>query len=156
MSYGERKRSDGTLERFVLVGNDLYNFSADRMSGPSRGRIGGGEVIVVDVTDPDNPYVRGRTPGSGVAGAVTTSTHTVQCLDIACAYAYTAGDEGQFSIVDLRDLSAPKQVATPSSSASGPNAIFTSGSGHYWDIDRKGLAWHTGSGGAAAFSTADP
>src|SRR3712207_8233551 len=112
MSYGERKRSDGTLERFVLVGNDLYNFSADRMSGPSRGRIGGGEVIVVDVPDPDSPYVRGRTPGTRAAGAVTTSTHTVQCLDTACAYAYNAGAGSKFSLVDLRDPNAPREGAT--------------------------------------------
>ena len=28
MSYGERRKADGSLERFVLVGNDLYNVSA--------------------------------------------------------------------------------------------------------------------------------
>jgi len=148
MSYGER-RSDGELERFVLVGNDLYNVSADPSGGVQRGRIGGGEVIVVDVTDPANPRVRSRTPA-------TTSTHTLQCVTVACDYAYTAGDNGGFSIIDLRDLDAPAEIGTGTSSASAPNSIFTSGSGHYWDFDSAGIGWHTGSGGAAAFDVSNP
>jgi hypothetical protein len=156
MSYGERTE-DGQLRRFVLVGNDLYNATVDTESGPQRGRIGGGEVIVVDVTDPDNPHVRSRTPGSRTTpGAVTTSTHTVQCLTTSCEYAYTAGDSGRFSVIDLRDLDNPVQVATPLSPASTSNAIFTTGSGHYWDFDSAGVGWHTGSGGATAFDVTDP
>jgi hypothetical protein len=114
-------------------------------------------VLVVDVTDPTDPRLAGRTPDSGSApGAVTTSTHTVQCVTVSCEYAYTAGDNGKFSIVDLRDLSAPKEVATAASPASAANAVFASGSGHYWDFDAAGLGWHTGSGGAAAFDVSDP
>jgi hypothetical protein len=45
-SYGERRVGD-QLRRFVLVGNDLYNATVDTSTGPQRGRIGGGEVIVV-------------------------------------------------------------------------------------------------------------
>jgi LVIVD repeat len=148
MTYGER-RVDGELQRFVLVGNDLYNVSADRESGVQRGRIGGGEVIVVDVTDPANPHVRSRTPAS-------SSTHTVQCVTVACDYAYTAGDNGRFSIIDLRDLDAPAELKTAPSNASTPNAVFTTGSGHYWDFDAAGIGWHTGSGGAAGFDVSDP
>jgi hypothetical protein len=156
MSYGERTEG-GQLRRFVLVGNDLYNATVDPASGPQRGRIGGGEVIVVDVTDPANPHVRSRTPGSSsLPGAVTTSTHTVQCLTTSCEYAYTAGDSGRFSVIDLRNLDKPVQVATPLSPASSSNAIFTSGAGHYWDFDSAGVGWHTGSGGAAAFDVTDP
>ena len=116
MSYGERRRADGMLERFVLVGNDLYNVTADETGGVQRGRIGGGEVIVVDVSDPRNPHVRARTPAS-------SSTHTLQCVTVSCEYAYTAGDNGRFSIIDLRDLSNPRELKTaPSaaSAASGP------------------------------------
>jgi len=156
MSYGERS-VDGKLQRFVLVGNDLYNATVDPASGPQRGRIGGGEVIVVDVTDPKSPRVRSRTPGSSrIPGAVTTSTHTLQCLTPSCEFAYTAGGEGKFSIIDLRDLDKPVEIATAKSPASAPNSIFTSGAGHYWDFDSAGVGWHTGSGGAAAFDLSDP
>jgi hypothetical protein len=154
MTYGER-RVDGELQRFVLVGNDLYNATVDPASGPQRGRIGGGEVIVVDVTDETSPHVRARTPETG-AGAVEHSTHTVQCLTPACNFAYTAGDQGRFSIVDLRDLDHPVQIATAKSPAAAPSSIFTSGSGHYWDFDSAGIGWHTGSGGSAAFDVSDP
>ena len=156
MSYGERT-VDGELRRFVLVGNDLYNVTVDPATGPQRGRIGGGEVIVVDVTDPTAPRVRSRTPGrSSIPGAVTTSTHTLQCVTTSCEFAYTAGDSGEFSIIDLRDLDKPVQIATAKSPASTPNDIFTTGSGHYWDFDSAGVGWHTGSGGTAAFDLSDP
>ena len=156
MSYGERN-VDGQLKRFVLVGNDLYNATVDPASGPQRGRIGGGEVIVVDVTDPAAPKVRSRTPGSSTTpGAVTTSTHTLQCLTTSCEFAYTAGDQGRFSIIDLRDLDKPVEIATAKSPASAPNDVFTTGSGHYWDFDSAGVGWHTGSGGSAAFDVSDP
>lgn len=154
MSYGERV-VDGELQRFVLVGNDLWDVAVDPHTGPARGRLGGGEVIVVDVTDPRDPHVRSRTPGSG-AGAVNTSTHTVQCLTVSCQYVYTAGEAGEFSIVDMGDLDNPRQVKTAPSTASAPNPVFTSGAGHYWDFDAKGIGWHTGSGGAAAFDVSDP
>jgi hypothetical protein len=149
MSYGERRKADGSLERFVLVGNDLYNVTADETGGVQRGRIGGGEVIVVDVTDPANPHVRSRTPA-------TSSTHTLQCVTVACSYAYSAGDNGRFSIIDLRDLDHPVEAGTAPSAAAGPNGIFTTGAGHYWDFDSAGIGWHTGSGGAAAFDVSNP
>ncbi len=156
MTYGERK-VDGRLERFLLVGNDLYNATFDRSSGPSRGRPLGKEVLVIDVTDPANPRLRSRTPALGSQeGAVKTSTHTVQCLTLSCEYAYTAGSSSRFSVIDLRDLDRPRDVAQPPSPAAGPNDVFASGSGHYWDVDDAGIAWHTGSGGAAAFDVSDP
>jgi hypothetical protein len=148
MTYGERTVG-GKLQRFVLVGNDLYQYSADETGGVQRGRIGGGEVIVVDVTDPANPHVRSRTPA-------TTSTHTVQCLNVACQFAYTAGDHGKFSIIDLRNLDKPVEAKTAPSPASAPNDIFSSGAGHRWDIDGARVAWHTGSGGGAAFDISSP
>jgi hypothetical protein len=156
MTYGERK-VDGQLQRFVLVGNDLYDVAVDPHNGPTRGRVGGGQVLVIDVTDPRDPHVRSTTPGSSSApGVVTTSTHTVQCLTTSCEFAYTAGDGGEFSIVDLRDLDNPRQLRTAPSAAAAPNPVFASGSGHYWDVDSAGIAWHTGSGGAAAFDISDP
>jgi hypothetical protein len=87
---------------------------------------------------------------------VTTSTHTLQCLTTSCEFAYTAGDQGRFSIIDLRDLDKPVEIATAKSPASAPNDIFTTGAGHYWDFDSAGVGWHTGSGGSAAFDVSDP
>jgi hypothetical protein len=154
MTYGERRRRDGSTQRFVLVGNDLGQVSVDS-GGVSRGRLGGRELIIVDVTDPSAPRVAGRTPSVG-PGAVTTSTHTVACISRDCTLAYSAGDGGEFSVLDLTDLAAPRQVATVPSPAAGPNPVFADGSGHHWNVDGAGVAWHTGSGGAAAFDLADP
>ncbi len=154
MTEGERRGPDGRIQRFVLIGNDLANASVGP-GGGSLGRIGGRELIVVDVTDPTGPKIIGRTPSSG-PDVATTSTHTVACVDPACATAYTAGDEGKFSIIDLTDLTKPRQVGEAPSPAAGPNAAFSSGSGHHWNIDGAAVAWHTGSGGTAAFDISDP
>ena len=142
MSYGERIEG-GELRRFVLVGNDLYNATVDPRPAPQRGRLGGGEVIVVDVTDPSTrACARARRRSRTRRG--DDQYDTVQCLTTACEYAYTAGDSGPLG-VDLRDLDQPAPGAAPSSTASTPNAIFTTGAGHYWDFDATGVGWHTGS-----------
>jgi hypothetical protein len=149
MTYGERVKG-GELTRFVIAAIDLY-----RVAGDDPDHINaddGPQIAIIDVTDPDRPFTRSVTE----VGDVTTSTHTVQCVDQAdCRYAYTAGNRGQFSVLDLSDLDAPKQVSTVVSPAAGPNPVFTRGAGHYWDFDGE-LGWHTGSGGAAAFDVSDP
>ena len=155
MTYGERV-IDGTLTRFVIAAIDLLQAAP---SDPTHVNIGSGpEVVIVDVTNPDAPFIRSRTPQQPAAGAATTSTHTVQCVNQAdCRYAYTAGTGSLFSILDLTDLDAPKQLKTVASPASGPGKDgFARGAGHYWDFDTAGLGWHTGSGGAAAFDVSDP
>jgi hypothetical protein len=146
MTYGERKVGQ-RIERFVIAAIDLYQASPGDVT---RVNVASGpEVVIVDVTDPDNPFIRSRT-------TATTSTHTVQCLDQEdCRYAYSAGGRGSFSILDLTDLDAPREVATAASPAAGPNPVFSRGAGHYWDFDGV-LGWHTGSGGAAAFDVSDP
>ena len=164
MSYGERRDASGkVIKRFVLVGIDLAQLSPDLDRTSVSRNVGGQQVMVVDVTDPTAPKVLSKTPGSSAQGGVTTSSHTVQCVDLTCNYAYTAGDgpgeapgEGGFSIIDLRDLSNPAQVKTVRSPASAPNPVFTGGAGHFWDIDDGGIAWHTGSGGTAAFDITNP
>lgn len=138
MTYGERTNAAGKLERFLLVGNDLYQASVDRKSGPTVGSVGGGEVIVVDVTDPMNPHVRSRVK-------TTKSTHTVHCMTLACEVVYSAGSGGSFSVVDLKDLDKPVHVGVPKSP----------GAGHFWDIDEAGIAWSTGSQAAAHDFNAD-
>ncbi len=147
MNYGEKKRkSDGTIERFVLVGVDLVEVSP---TVPDH--IGtSNEVMVVDVTDPTHPYIRSRV-------ATQTNTHTVTCIRATdCRYAYTAGRNGKFSIVDLSNLDAPREVGVFDSPAAGPNPAFSSGAGHKWNFDDAGYGTHTGSGGSAVFDVSDP
>ena len=156
MTYGERME-DGELTRFVIAGIDLFRVAADDPEHVGLTDADGPQMAIIDVTDPDNPFTRSVTPVGDEPGAITSSTHTVQCVDQAdCDYAYTAGGrEGFFSVLDLTDLDAPKQIAEINSPAAGPNPVFSSGAGHYWDFDGV-LGWHTGSGGAAAYDISDP
>jgi hypothetical protein len=150
MTYGERRDDNGELTRFVLAGIDLYQASPDSVD---RTNTLGNEILVVDVTDPDEPFIRSRT-------RATSSTHTVQCISAhQCDYAYSAGDSGRFSILDLTDLDAPVQVdrvASPASGNGGPDSAFANfGAGHYWDVE-NGYGWHTGSGGVSVYDVTDP
>ena len=154
MTMGERRLPDGSMQRFLLVGNDLAQASVYE-TGFHVGRPGGRQLIVVDVTDPTSPKIVGSTPTQG-DGVVTTSTHTVACMNAPCTIAYSAGDDGEFSIIDLSDLTAPQEITARESPAAKPNPIFTSGSGHHWGVDGAGVALHTGSGGAALFDISDP
>jgi hypothetical protein len=154
MNYGEKK-VDGAVQRFVLVGVDTIEASPTAPDHIGRSN----EVMVVDVTDPTDPRIRSRV-------ATTTNTHTVSCIhQTACRYAYTAGRNGQFSIVDLGDLDHPREVDSDpamagtqpfASPAAGPNAAFTSGAGHKWNFDDAGYGTHVGSGGSAMFDVSDP
>ena len=146
ISYGEQRRG-GTVTRFVLLGVDGAEYSPTDPSHVATGK----ELVVVDVTDPARPYLRSR------VGNVSTSTHTVTCVPQGdCRYAYTAGTGGRFSVIDLTDLDRPREVRVVASPASGPNAVFTRGAGHKWNLDGAGYAWHTGSGGTAVFDVRDP
>ena len=85
---------------------------------------GGGELMIVDVTDP-------ATPRSPVAPPGSTSTHTVACVQQTnCTYAYSAGDDstGRFSIFDLRNLDKPVEVdSDPETAGVQPFARPTAG-----------------------------
>ncbi len=141
MTHGERP--DGT--KFVLVGDDLYSVP---LTEPQKGKACcGGRVLVIDVSNPNDMKLRSIVP-------VKSSSHTVQCVTLTCEFAYTAGSGGQFSIVDLRDLDKPVQAKVANSPASAQGPEFAAG--HFWDIDEAGIAWHTGSGGLAAFDITDP
>jgi len=128
MNYGQKK-VDGVVNRFVLVGADLVEYSPT--SDPSHlGTFN--ELLVVDVTDPTNPYVRSRLKTS-------TNTHTVSCInETDCQYAYTAGSSGQYSIVDLSNLDSPREVGVFASPAARPKPPFASGAGHKWNFDDAG------------------
>jgi hypothetical protein len=160
MTMGERVEN-GKIRRFVLQGNDLYSVSVNTSELAGVGRPVGQELIVVDVTDPTRPTIIGRTPTAPPRspvppGGVTTSTHTVACMDAACSIVYSAGGRGRFSIIDLTDLTKPREIGTAPSPAAGPNAAFATGSGHHWQVDGAGLAAHAGSGGTAIFDITDP
>lgn len=145
INYGEKK-VDGVVNRFVLVGADLVEYSP---TDPTY--VGDdNELMVVDVTDPANPRIRSRLE-------TQTNTHTVSCInETDCQYAYTAGRNGKFSVVDLTDLDAPRELGVFDSPAGDPNAVFTSGAGHKWNFDDAGYGIHTGSGGSAVFDVSDP
>jgi hypothetical protein len=102
MNCGERRTRHGR-KRFALVGIDLHQASSGDIQHVN---VGGQELMIVDVTDPENPTIKARV-------ASKTSTHTVACLDETdCRYAYSAGDSGSgtFSIFDLRNLAKPREV----------------------------------------------
>lgn len=147
MNCGERRTADG-VERFVLLGVDLYQASPDDIEHVN---VGGGELVVVDVTDPAAPTIRSRTPG-------LTSTHTVACADDTdCRYAYSAGDSGSasFSIFDLRDLDAPKELdGDRKKEGLQPHSSPTAG--HKWNFDAAGYGTHTGFDGASMWDVRKP
>lgn len=146
MTCGERKTKAGT-QRFALVGVDLVNVAPGE---PQHTNIGGGEVLVVDVTNPAAPTIRSRVEG-------TTSTHTVACVQpVDCTYAYSAGDRVPgFSVFDLRNLDAPKEVDSSSTKA-GVQPFPSPTAGHKWNFDAAGIGTHTGWGGASMWDTSRP
>ena len=156
MNYGEQRKNGKLTAQFIMVGADLVQASPGDISHVN---VNEPELIIVDVTDPANPHIRSRVLG-------TSSTHTVACIQrTRCNFAYSAGDGTHFSIFDLRDLDEPKEVdSNPRkegiqgfrSPATAPNPIFSRGAGHKWNFVGKGLAYHTGSGGTAAFDVSRP
>ncbi len=138
MNCGERRIGD-QVRRFVLIGVDTVDASPDDLNY----HLGGGQLVVVDVTDPSAPTIASRTD-------VSTSTHTVSCVQpTSCRYVYSAGTDGKVSIIDLRRLRAPKEIGTFNSPAIGWG-------GHNWDVDAAGYGLHTGADGAAVFDVTYP
>ncbi len=165
MNYGEQRTRSGRLKsQFIMVGADLAQASPD---DPQHVNVDEPELIIVDVSDPTAPRIRSRV-------LATSSTHTVACVKrTQCDYAYSAGNKqnraakrGHFSIFDLRDIDNPKEVdSNPDregiqgfrSPALEPTPVFTHGAGHKWNFAfTKDIAYHTGSGGTAAFDVSRP
>ncbi len=148
MNCGERRTSNG-VRRFALIGVDLVNATPPDVEHVN---VGGGELIVVDVTRPSAPRILSRTPGS-------TSTHTVACVDDRnCTTAYSAGDSGSdggFSIFDLRRLAKPREVDSNTRKA-GVQYFASPTAGHKWNFDAAGFGTHTGFAGASMWRTAKP
>ena len=148
MNCGERQTDAGT-KRFALIGVDLYQAAPDDIEHVNDPVTGGYELVVVDVTDPANPHIRSRVPG-------TTSTHTVSCVEgTDCRYAYSAGTDNRFSIFDLRDLGRPREVdGNPDKRGTQPFVSPTAG--HKWNFDDGGYATHTGWNGSGVFDVSRP
>lgn len=148
MNCGERRTSTG-IQRFVLIGVDLVSVSPDDIE---HSNLGGGELIVVDVTKPTAPRILSRTPGS-------TSTHTVACVkQWDCTYAYSAGENESnpfFSVFDLRNLRKPSEVDSSARTA-GLQPYRSPTAGHKWNFDNVGIGTHTGWGGASMWDTSHP
>jgi hypothetical protein len=145
MNCGERRTAHG-VRRFALIGVDSVQASPDDAQHTN---VGGGELIVVDVTDPTRPRILSRAPG-------TTSTHTVACVDPRnCTYAYSAGEGNHFSIFDLRRLGEPHEVDAKPERA-GVQPFWSPTAGHKWNFDAAGFGTHTGWNGASMWRTTNP
>ena len=143
VSLGERP--DGT--KIILVGFDPVSvtpaapgYGADQI----RRGASSSELMIIDVTDPANPHIVARHDAK-------TRTHILQCVDPGCFAAYTSGStfEGKpaFSVLDLTDPAAPVETIVPST---------VGDTGHDWDIDAAGIAWHVGLDGTTAYDVTDP
>ena len=144
MALGER--ADGT--KFVLIGNDVY--SASPTAPGDKYDASGNHVIVVDVTNPASPTIRGQVD-------TPTSTHTVQCLSKDCTFAYTSGayDAGKFDLIDLTNLDQPKVTKTITGLVSAMPGGSHNGN-HQWDFDDSGIVWGSGGTGVAGLDITDP
>jgi hypothetical protein len=146
MNCGQRTLPDGSVRRFAMIGVDSFQASPGDIQ---HANVGGGELVVVDVTDPTNPHITGRAPGS-------TSTHTVACASsLNCTYAYSAGSDGRFSIFDLRTLDQPKEVDGDAATA-GVQGFVSPTYGHKWNFDAAGYGTHTGYDGASMWDVRNP
>jgi hypothetical protein len=146
MSLGER--ADGT--KFVIIGVDVHAVTPTDTARPAIVGTSQKHLIIVDVTDPANPRMRGRTNTS-------SSTHTVQCIPPDCLYAYTSGayQNGKFHVIDLSNLDSPKEIAELRNVAGvWPNP--TNIGGHQWDLDDNGAIWSSGGAGLAGYDISDP
>lgn len=131
-------RRDGTT--FVLVGTDLGG--AATPTAPDATAVAPDyvpHVYVIDVTDPAAPFIRSHL-------ATTTYTHTISCVDAGCHYAYTAGTFDAYSIVDLRDLDAPKEG----------RVVASKWGWHDWQLDGAGVFWETADMGTVAYDVSNP
>ena len=145
MNCGERRTAHG-VRRFALIGVDSVQASPGDVQ---HANVGGGEMIIVDVTHPTRPTILSRAPG-------TTSTHTVACVHAgSCRYVYSAGEGNHFSIFDLRNLAKPHEVdARPGEP--GVQPFWSPTAGHKWNFDAAGIGTHTGWNGASMWRTTDP
>lgn len=149
MTCGDRRDLSGRMRRFALIGIDLQSAAVDS-KGVSHTNSGEGqELMIVEVTRPGNPRIRGTVKA-------TTGTHTVACVpQTNCRYAYSSGDDTRFSIFELRRLRKPRELDSNRRKA-GIQPFRTPTGGHKWNFDNAGYGIHTGFAGSSMFDLSDP
>ena len=152
MTCGEKRTPKGSnveIRRFALIGIDLQNATVDQNGVAHTNDGGGQELMVVEVTNPANPSIRGSVPA-------TTGTHTVACVPSTnCRYAYSSGERDAFSIFDLRRLNRPVEVDS-NRDKKGIQPFSTPTGGHKWNFDSAGFGTHTGYDGSSMFDISNP
>ena len=138
MAIGQR--ADGTT--FVLIGIDLHGVNP---GGPGQVTFDGSSVYVVDVTDPAAPTVRSWLN-------VTSSTHTIQCMNPECTVAWTSGvyGGGKMHAVDITNLSAPREIGQLS------NINGSSYGVHQWTMVGEDTVVGTGGRGTGVYDVSNP
>jgi hypothetical protein len=137
MTLGQR--ADGTT--FLLIGIDLagYDIASQTLS------TSGSSFYVADVTDPAAPFMASFLK-------VSTSTHTISCMSVACDIAWTSGvyGDGEFEVIDLSDITDPKVIGEATNINADSFAV------HQWTVDDAGYAVGAGGGGTAVYDYSDP
>ncbi|HEX2296387.1 MAG TPA: hypothetical protein VHN37_13905, partial [Actinomycetota bacterium] len=119
----------------VDLGGDILLISNDAAEST-------GILYVVDISDPAapsllTPFPMGGNPAEGGPG------HTASCI-LECRFAWVTDVDG-IKVIDLRDPAAPVDLGTFETPAGGGIAT------HDVQVDKQGLAWVVGFGGAAAY-----
>ena len=115
MSYGERRKADGLLERFVLVGNDLYNVTAD---GPAASSAAGSAAA--RSSSSTSPTRRTRTSPRAARLRAPPARTRSQCMTVACNDRLQRGRPG--AVLDhrpARPRPIPSRRGTAPSGAAG-------------------------------------
>lgn len=119
----------------VDLGGDILLISNDAAEST-------GVLYVIDISDPAapailTPFPMGGNPVEGGPG------HTASCI-LECKFAWVTDVDG-IKVIDLRDPAAPVDMGTFETPAGGGVAT------HDVQVDKQGLAWVVGFGGAVAY-----
>lgn len=119
----------------VDLGGDILLISNDAAEST-------GILYVIDISDPSapailTPFPMGGNPVEGGPG------HTASCI-LDCRFAWVT-DAAGIKVIDLRDPAAPVDMGTFETPAGGDIAT------HDVQVDKQGLAWVVGFGGAVAY-----
>ena len=113
--------------------------------------VGGGELMVVDVTDPADPKIAGRAPG----------VHEHPHRDLRAAdqlhlrLLRRRRQHRPLLVFDLRDLDHPVEVDSDPTTA-GVQGFTSPTAGHKWNFDDAGFGTHTGFKGASMWNVSNP
>ena len=119
----------------VDLGGDILLISNDAAEST-------GILYVIDISDPAAPAIlstfpMGGNPAEGGPG------HTASCV-LDCTFAWVTDDAG-IKVIDLRTPAAPVDKGTFETPAGGGLVV------HDVQVDKQGLAWVVGFGGAVAY-----